>query len=273
MSDVNGIIGALARFRDAKIAQIKQEAERDFGLTRRVVAGMYADWSPDEMYFDYNRLNKDIDIEKALTVDRAVDDVKDVFSTVEYVLRMVAERHPEYLEGPPVDADDDEEDAVEDGEEDAVEQESEPESVGTETVGPQEPVSLDVEPQEVQPDEPEIQLTAHPAQTIIPQAEPTDTKPPISGSSAVNKAIEKFGIDRSKIALGMLAQASEKPGGWISFASIAHRAIGLDASQKDKALLRAVIKSLKEEGYVQDNGASTRGVKYVGDVNLMMLLG
>lgn len=97
-SNIDLLCSSLQAFRDARIRQRKGAVAEKFLLARKTVRDMYREYSPEDLPIDVNRVSRDIDIERDLTIDEECDAINDDFKITVGILRLVAEKHPELYE-------------------------------------------------------------------------------------------------------------------------------------------------------------------------------
>jgi hypothetical protein len=290
---IDRLIADLESFRDAKIARMKAETEHEFGLAHAVLGRVFADWDPDELYLDLNRLRRDLNVEMDLTCDRDEDEIRDVFKVAAQVLRLAAQNNPEYFEQ---HQEEPQEAPSTCAKEEAVLAENgpifEPEAVTLPAPPVVEEMTDEKEPEPEPPlSEQEVADLVQDLEEagFIEPVESEDDKPEPDGCAVSDApppkeslvvtsgkkrpyhgAMERLGKDVSQKALGMLVKANED-GQWISFVNVCHECFGMDASDEEKYRLRYLFKTLSDGGYIDNNGKKTRGVKYMGSGNLMLL--
>lgn len=94
-SNIDALCCSLQSFRDARIRQRKAQISELYMTTRRTVRELYREYEPEELPIDVNRVTRDIDMERDLTIDAECDAINDDFKMVVGILRTVAERSPE----------------------------------------------------------------------------------------------------------------------------------------------------------------------------------
>ncbi|MHC4617140.1 MAG: hypothetical protein ACYTEQ_05235 [Planctomycetota bacterium] len=92
------LIQGLRQARDALIRQRKADLSVEFGSTKRLLQRSYSTYRPEELPIDINRVSKDLDYERDLTIDAEVDQIDEQYTVAVRVLQMVARRNPEYYQ-------------------------------------------------------------------------------------------------------------------------------------------------------------------------------
>ena len=94
-SNIDVLCSSLQSFRDARIRQRKAQISERYMTARRTVREMYREYAPEDLPIDVNRVSRDIDLERDLTIDAECDAINDDFKIAVGILRAVAESSPE----------------------------------------------------------------------------------------------------------------------------------------------------------------------------------
>lgn len=94
-SNIDALCSSLQSFRDARIRQRKSQISERYLTARRTVRELYREYEPEDLPIDVNRVARDIDLERDLTIDAECDAINDDFKVAVGILRLVAERSPE----------------------------------------------------------------------------------------------------------------------------------------------------------------------------------
>jgi hypothetical protein len=97
-SPLETLLMVLKEGRDAAMRLRKASVQREFLVAKHVLSDAYADFQPEDLPVDMQRVLRDFTIARDRMVDEACEDVEKAYRITVGVLKIVAERHPAFYE-------------------------------------------------------------------------------------------------------------------------------------------------------------------------------
>jgi len=97
-SPLETLLMVLKESRDAAMRLRKASVQREFLIAKHVLSDAYADFQPEDLPVDMQRVQRDFAITRDRMVDEACEDIEKAYRITVGVLKIVAERHPSFYE-------------------------------------------------------------------------------------------------------------------------------------------------------------------------------